>query len=352
MPSWDSKAHPVMKASDVMTAEVVSIRPDAPVKDIAKVLLKNSISAVPVIDENGSPIGMVSEGDLLPRPEPERAARRDWWLALLAEGETLSSDFVASLNATNQMASDIMSSPVVSVVPDTDLAEIARLLADYRIKRVPVVQDGHVVGIVSRADLLRALADQPHAQSPTQDRGFLAGALAALDEHFLHTRHPNPTGDGSPPRHREPPGDHLAVGDFRHAMTEFGDREKRQREDARRAAAENRQHHVTELLGEHVSDGRWHALLRQAQQAAEHGEKEFLLVRFPSQLCTDGGRAINVPDPNWPATLQGEAAEIYVRWHTDLKPGGFHLVARILNFPDGILGDVGLFLVWETESGT
>ena len=59
-----------MKASEVMTAEVVSVRPDVPVKDIAKVLLKNSISAVPVVDENGSPIGMVSEGDLIPRPEP------------------------------------------------------------------------------------------------------------------------------------------------------------------------------------------------------------------------------------------------------------------------------------------
>ena len=341
-----------MKASEVMTAEVVSVRPDVPVKDIAKILLKNSISAVPVVDENGSPIGMVSEGDLIPRPEPERAARRDWWLALLAEGETLSSEFIASLNATNQMASDIMSSPVVSVVPDTDLADIARLLAEYRIKRVPVLQDGHVVGIVSRADLLRALVDQSHPQSPRQDRGFLAGALTALDQHFLHTRHPSAAGDGTPPHKHEPPGDHLAVGDFRRAMTEFEDREQRRLGEARRAAVENRQHQVTELLGEHVSDGRWHALIQQAQRAAEHGEKEFLLLRFPSQLCTDSGRAINVPDPNWPATLQGEAAEIYVRWQTDLKPGGFHLVARILDFPDGIPGDVGLFLVWETESNT
>ena len=132
-------------------------------------------------------------------------------------------------------------------------------------------------------------------------------------------------------------------------MTAFEDRGKRQREEAHRAAAEHRQHQVTELLGEHVPDERWQALLRQARQAAEHGEKEFLLLRFPSQLCTDGGRLINVPDPNWPATLQGEAAEIYVRWQADLKPGGFHLVARVLEFPDGIPGDIGLFLVWETE---
>ena len=149
-----------MKAFDVMTADVVSVRPDVSIKDVAKILLKSGISAVPVVDENGSPIGMVSEGDLIPRPEPEGEARRDWWLALLAEGEALNPDFLANLKTSNRMASDIMSSPVVSVAPDADIGEIARLLANYRIKRVPVVHDGHVVGIVSRADLLRALADQ------------------------------------------------------------------------------------------------------------------------------------------------------------------------------------------------
>jgi len=176
-----------MKASDVMTADVVSVRPDVPVKDVAKILLKNGISAVPVVDENGSPIGMVSEGDLIPRPEPEREARRDWWLALLAEGEALNANFVANLGTTDQPASAIMSSPVVSVAPDTDVGEIARLLADYRIKRVPVVRDGHVVGIVSRANLLRALADQPHAQSATPDRGFLA-ARSRLWTSISYTR--------------------------------------------------------------------------------------------------------------------------------------------------------------------
>jgi hypothetical protein len=69
-------------------------------------------------------------------------------------------------------------------------------------------------------------------------------------------------------------------------------------------------------------------------------------LRFPAQLCSDGGRAINVPEPSWPATLRGEAAEIFVRWQRDLKPGGFHVVARVLDFPDGIPGDIGLFLLW------
>ena len=71
-----------------------------------------------------------------------------------------------------------------------------------------------------------------------------------------------------------------------------------------------------------------------------------MLLRFPSQLSSDGGRAINVMEPRWPGTLRGEAAEIYLRWERDLKPHGFHLTARVLDFPGGIPGDIGLFLVW------
>ena len=71
-----------------------------------------------------------------------------------------------------------------------------------------------------------------------------------------------------------------------------------------------------------------------------------MLLRFPSQLCSDGGRAINVPDPDWPKSLRGEPAELYLRWEHDLKPQGFHLQAQILEFPGGYPGDIGLFLVW------
>jgi len=71
-----------------------------------------------------------------------------------------------------------------------------------------------------------------------------------------------------------------------------------------------------------------------------------LLLRFPSQVCSDGGRAVNVPDPGWPSTLRGEAAEIYLRWSHDLQPQGFHLSARVVDFPDGMPGDIGMFLVW------
>jgi hypothetical protein len=80
--------------------------------------------------------------------------------------------------------------------------------------------------------------------------------------------------------------------------------------------------------------------------AAEHGEKERLPPRFPSAFRIDDGRAINVHEPCWPTLPRGEPAEIYLRWERDLKPRGFHLSARTMDFPGGIPGDIGLFLVW------
>ncbi len=90
--------------------------------------------------------------------------------------------------------------------------------------------------------------------------------------------------------------------------------------------------------------------MQQARIAASHGETELLILRFPGDLCGDGGRAINVPEPDWPATLRGEAAEAYLRYERELKPLGFHMIARVLDFPGGFIGDVGLFLHWGGAS--
>jgi CBS domain-containing protein len=147
------------QARDIMTRDVVSVRPETGTRDVARILLQNGISAVPVVDAAGAPVGMVSEGDLIRRSEAEWAARRDWWLALLAEGTGLHPEFLASMGAP-QTARDVMVAPVVTVTESTDTHEIARLLTGHRIKRVPVLRDGKVVGIVSRADLLRSMAEE------------------------------------------------------------------------------------------------------------------------------------------------------------------------------------------------
>ena len=148
-----------MRASELMTTDVASVLPEASRQEIARLLVARGISAVPVVDSNGTPLGMVSEGDLIRRGEPERQQRRDWWLEMLAEGETLSEDYVRQLGGREATARDLMSAPpLVMVEEGTDSPEIAALLIAHRIKRVPVVRDGRLVGIVSRADLLRAIA--------------------------------------------------------------------------------------------------------------------------------------------------------------------------------------------------
>ena len=88
-------------------------------------------------------------------------------------------------------------------------------------------------------------------------------------------------------------------------------------------------------------------MLHDARIAAGKGEKEHMLLRFPCELCTDRGRAVNVPEPSWPATLRGIAAQVFLRWKRELRARGFRLTARVINFPNGVPGDIGLFLVWE-----
>ena len=163
-----------MKAREVMTTKVVSVGPDLATRKVAKMLIDNKISAVPVVDDKGSPIGMVSEGDLVSCDTPDLQARRDWWLVLLAEGEMLHPDFLASLRAPDRLVRDVMVSPVVTVGEEADVGEIARLLTTHGIKRVPVVRDGRIVGIVSRADLVRALAEE--TLKPTLEGGGMRGA--------------------------------------------------------------------------------------------------------------------------------------------------------------------------------
>ncbi len=333
-----------MKARDVMTSAVVSVGPDTPMPEIAKLLRDHGISAVPVVDATGAPSGMVSEGDLIGRDETSANARRDWWLTLLAEGETtLNGDFTASLRNPVRRASDIMTAPVITVGEETEINEIARLLISHRIKRVPVLRDGRIVGIVSRADLVRALAsEKPKAAGPN-GHGMLAEAFAGIDHRFLHRQDqakpvepPAPQPDDTTP----------TVSDFRSLVTDHDHKEVEHRQDLRRAAAEQRQARVAALVDHHITDEDWHSLVHRARQSAESGEEEFMLLRFPSQLCSDGGRAINITAAGWTETLRGEAAELYLRWEHDLKPRGFPLGARVLDFPDGMPGDIGLFLRW------
>jgi hypothetical protein len=172
---------------------------------------------------------------------------------------------------------------------------------------------------------------------------LLAAARAGLDRHFEHRD------DAHTPHAAAaatPDDSGFTVADFRRLVADHDAQDMQHRQEVRRSAAQQRRRKVAELVDRHMSDEGWRHLMHEARMAAERGEKECMLLRFPSQLCGDRGRAINVADPDWPATLRGEAAEVYLRWERDLRPQGFHLVARVLEFPGGMPGDIGLFLIW------
>jgi CBS domain-containing protein len=344
-----------MHASEVMTTEVISTAATAPVSEVARALLEHGISAMPVLDADGAPIGMVSEGDLVSRDELERVERRDWWLKLIAEDGARDDDFLAKLRTTDRTAGDVMAAPVITISEETELAEVARLLAQHHIKRVPVVKDGRVVGIVSRADLLGALAtpqsDATAERSASRKPGFL---LSMFGDYHRPNWQVIPPKDAAPVQEKGAPEKAAAgrpaagldAAAFRALIDDFQSGAAQHHDDDRRAAADQRQKLAKELIDTHVTDDRWQGLLHRARQAAEAGQKESLLLRFPNELCTDGGRAIDVAQEGWPATLRGEAAELYLRWERELKPRGFRLAARVLEYPDGMPGDIGLFLVW------
>jgi CBS domain-containing protein len=168
-----------MLAKDIMTTEVITVSPDTSVADIAALLLQHHISAVPVVDGEGGVLGIVSEGDLLHRPESDTERRkRSWWLQLWAGPQDQAEAF---RRAHGQRAEDVMTRNAITVTEDTSAVEIAETLEARHIKRVPVMRDGRLVGIVSRANLLRGLATQKSAPLPPVAKDDQALQQAVLD---------------------------------------------------------------------------------------------------------------------------------------------------------------------------
>jgi CBS domain-containing protein len=156
-----------MQAQDVMTRNVVTVDPDDAVPAIARLLLDRSISGVPVVDGAGTVLGVVTEADLLRRPENQTEPVPKWWLRGFADNATLA---LAYTKSHGQHARDVMSRPAVTAPPTMPVGELAALMERRHIKRVPIVEDGRLVGIVTRANLLRGIAgmrSDPHAPRPS-----------------------------------------------------------------------------------------------------------------------------------------------------------------------------------------
>ena len=158
-----------MKARDVMTKDVVSIESGAPVLRAAQLMLQNRISGLPVIDAKGQLVGIVTEGDFLRRGEIGTQRRRPRWLEFLVGPDRLATEYV---RACGRKVDEIMTTDLYVVTPDTPLAEVVQVMEKRRIKRVPVVENGKVVGIVSRANLMYALASLARDAKPSASANF------------------------------------------------------------------------------------------------------------------------------------------------------------------------------------
>lgn len=168
-----------MKARDLMSTNLAVVPPETPVAAVAELLAARGISGVPVVDEGGAPLGLVTESDLIQRLAERPRGTLEWFLGMFGDSTPQILQFE---KAHGKTARDVMSSPLHMVGEETPAAEIARLMERNRIRRVPVVKEGRLVGIVSRADLLRALL-QPAEGADTSDeaiRGAISGAMARL----------------------------------------------------------------------------------------------------------------------------------------------------------------------------
>ncbi len=154
-----------MRASDVMIRDVITVGPDDEVSYAAKLLADRDISALPVVDERRRIVGILSEADLLEREEIGTEKHRPWWLEAVTPSTLLAADYARS---HGRKVRELMSEEVITAKPDTPLSEIAALLERNRIKRVPIVEDGKLIGIVSRANLIQALASAPVPALPTR----------------------------------------------------------------------------------------------------------------------------------------------------------------------------------------
>jgi CBS domain-containing protein len=170
-----------VKASDVMVGDVITVGPETGIDVAVKLLAEQDVSALPVVGENGMLVGILSEADLIHRAEIDTEKHRPWWLESMSAASTLAADFTKS---HGKRVGEIMTTDVVSVSEDTSLGDIAALPERKRIKRVPILEDGRLVGIVRRSNIIQALASQIHTSDDHMDadRGIRLELLSRMKQ--------------------------------------------------------------------------------------------------------------------------------------------------------------------------
>ena len=169
-----------MKAKDVMTQHVIAVAPDASIFEALRLMLQHRISGLPVVDRNGALAGIVTEGDFLRRAEIGTQRKRPRWVDFLFGPGTLAKDYVHS---HARKIDEVMTTDVWTVAEDTELDDVVAIMEKRRVKRVPVMRGAGLVGIVSRANLLHALAtlSREVVPGPKTDEAIRDAVLAELD---------------------------------------------------------------------------------------------------------------------------------------------------------------------------
>jgi CBS domain-containing protein len=144
-----------MNVAALMSTNIVSVLPSTTLADAVRIMIANRVSGLPVLESDGRLVGMITEGDLLRRTELESEGKQPSWLKVFLMPARVAADYVAT---HGRHVSEVMTPNPISINPATDLAEVARLMLHKHVKRLPVLEAGRMVGIVSRSDVLRALA--------------------------------------------------------------------------------------------------------------------------------------------------------------------------------------------------
>lgn len=169
-----------MRAHQIMTRQVITVGPDTPIVEAAGIMLRNHISGLPVISASGKLVGIVSEGDFLRRAEIGTQRRRRRWLKFLLGPGSAAIDFV---HEQGRRVGEVMTPEPFTVTEDTALEEIVELMEKYHVKRLPVMRGDHLVGIVSRSNLLQAVAGLAReVPDPTADDDHIRERITATIE--------------------------------------------------------------------------------------------------------------------------------------------------------------------------
>lgn len=152
-----------MTVEDVMTRDVITVSPATPIHEAARVMVERAVSGLPVIDADGRLVGIISDGDLILRQR--RRKETPWWHSFFTNGEQIAREYQRAVGTT---VGEVMTRPVITISPVWGIEVAASILDSRNIRRLPVVQDGRLVGIVSRADLIRALAASSVSATPSR----------------------------------------------------------------------------------------------------------------------------------------------------------------------------------------